>query len=114
MNPRFHPSLLTLDNEMERFLQEHKRKIANQGRGIAPLTESITVGDERVSGFHRQPGRFASLAASTENNRKTATAHKERGIADSQKSRFSVEGVIALLCVAAYVIWYVWQAVEQF
>ena len=152
MNPRFHPSLLPLDNQMEAFMQEHKNKIAGQGKA-QPRIGSLCVGNEGVSGTvegHGEPsaavvptGRSSqdenSQIGSSVGRAKQHPSEYQASPADSQyfpdkaearfmhdverireanksmpKKRFSLYGLIALLGVAAFVIWFVWFFVGSF
>lgn len=56
----FDPSLLALDNAVEEFWQDYKRKIANQGKGQLPIG-SLRAGDDEGRG--PQSSAFVPLTA---------------------------------------------------
>lgn len=162
MKQPFPPSMLAMDNEMEKFWQEYKR---NQGLPVHPM------GEQRVSGStegradeHKSDGQgegrrqvenrkgvrsglrsesgaanlspkhyqlqvpttgnqapdadslwsSSHIAAETEADRQFIASAKLLAALPKKQKRFSWAGVIALLIVAAGVMWLAYSFVEGF
>ena len=117
MNPIFHPSLLSLDNAMEEFIQDYRKK---QGLPVHPSGKERVGGNAdsvRVSGQH---GLCCSADSRNSLAQQEVEAAKEaqfmEDVARLQKQAppkkiFSWGGLFALLALSAVVMWMTYSVV---